>query len=194
MNEWPELTISVLGIRHRDGVVDLKRHTLDRSSIEIDTTVMAKGLGITTSRIPDGEAVHIRASITSDHAGIGVRGVVTSRWEGECRRCLELVEIPIEAAMNVTFLDEASFEKHEPGADEADAYSFDGESIDLGEVVREELMLALPLAPLCSDGCIGADPERFLTDDEERETGDSVAEDAIDPRWAALSELSFDED
>ncbi len=194
MNEWPELTISVLGIRHRDGIVDLKRHTLDRSSIEIDTTVIAKGLGITTSRIPDGGAVHVRASITSDHTGIGVRGTVTSQLEGECRRCLELVGALIEAAMNVTFLDEASFEKHEPGPDDADAYSFDGESIDLGEVVREELMLALPLAPLCSDGCIGADPERFLADDADGETGDSDAEDAVDPRWAALSELSFDED
>lgn len=194
MTEWPELTISVLGIRHRDGSADLKRRGLDASSIEIDTTVVATGLAITTSRVPDGEAVHVKASITSDHAGIGVRGTVRSRWEGECRRCLELVDAPIDATVDVVFLDEASFEKHEPGHDEADVYSFDGESIDLGQVVREELMLALPLAPLCGEDCIGADPERFLTDEDEIDGGDERAEDAIDPRWAALSQLTFDED
>ncbi len=194
MNEWPELTISVLGIRHRNGGVDLKHRAAADSSIEIDTTVSATGLGITTSRIPDGEDVHVRASITSEHRGIGARGTVTSRWEGECRRCLEVVEEPIEATINVVFLDEANFDEREPGPDEIDVYSFDGESVDLGEVVREELMLALPLAPLCSEGCVGADPDRFLTDNTHGDGRDEGDEDAIDPRWAALSELSFDED
>lgn len=194
MSDWPELVVSVLGIRHRRGHGDLKTRSLDNSSIEIDTTVVANGLEITTSRVPDGEPVHVRLSITSDHSGIGVRGTITSRWEGECRRCLELVHEAIESTVDVTFLDEKSFERHEPSADEADVYQFDGESIDVGEVVREELMLALPLAPLCSDGCVGADPERFIADDALDETDESDNEPAIDPRWAALSELTFDED
>ena len=59
-------------------------------------------------------------------------------------------------------------------------------------------MLALPLSPLCTNGCVGADPERFPTSPEdavsEAEDGDEDGDPPIDPRWAALSELTFDED
>ena len=65
--------------------------------------------------------------------------------------------------------------------------------IDIGEVVREELMLALPLTPLCRDDCKGVEPERFITEDDEPEDEEPAAP-AIDPRWAALSDLKFDED
>ena len=65
--------------------------------------------------------------------------------------------------------------------------------IDIGEVVREELMLALPLTPLCREDCDGADPERFPTDPDLSESDETPAP-TVDPRWAALSELKFDED
>ena len=54
-------------------------------------------------------------------------------------------------------------------------------------------MLALPLSPLCAVDCKGVDPERFSpTQDPSQTDGDE--EPAIDPRWAALSELTFDDD
>lgn len=194
MSDWPELVVSVLGIRHRSGHTDLSRRALDDSSIEIDATVIANDMAITTSAIPNGEAVHVRASLTAGHFGIEARGTVAARWLGECRRCLEPVEEPVNASLYVTFLDEASLEIHQPEPDEADVYAFDGESINLGEVVREELMLALPLAPLCSDGCVGVDPNRFVGDEARENDDQAEGETSIDPRWAALSELSFDED
>jgi len=94
----------------------------------------------------------------------------------------------------VPFLLADAFAQHEPGPDEVDAYEFDGETVDLGEVVREELMLALPLSPLCEAGCEGVESEYFSSADDPSDETNDDGEKPIDPRWAALSELSFDED
>lgn len=194
MNDWPELVISVAGLRHRDNLADLKRRSSADSFIEVDAVVQAHGLAITTSRIPDGADVHVRATIEADLSGLEVRGTVESAWEGECRRCLELVTSPITLDIDVVFLAEERVASQDDSVDEADAYSFTGDAIDLGEVVREELMLALPLSPLCREDCEGVDPMRFSTDETPGGEGTEEAEPPIDPRWAALSELTFDEE
>lgn len=194
MSEWPELVVSVATLRQRDNLRDLKRGAVEDASVEIDTTVVAKGLAITTSRIPDGESVNVRATITADHQGVAARGSISSAWEGECRRCLELVREEFTADLDVTFLLANDFETHEMSVDDADAYEFDGVTVDLGEVVREELMLALPLSPLCREGCDGVESEHFVSGDADDLEDADEGEPAIDPRWAALSELTFDED
>ena len=63
--------------------------------------------------------------------------------------------------------------------------------VDLEPMVRDAVLLALPLAPLCAPECLGPAPEAFpavpLDDVEEPEP-----EAAVDPRWAALDDLHFD--
>lgn len=194
MSEWPELVVAVATLRQRDNLRDLKRRAADDSSIEVDATVQAHELEITTSRIPDGEGVHVVASISADHRGVSVRGTVDSAWEGECRRCLELVRERFTIDLDATFLESAAFASYEASPDDADAYAFDGESIDLGEVVRDELMLALPLSPLCAEDCVGDESAHAFTPESDAGRAEGEEEPPIDPRWAALSEFRFDED
>lgn len=194
MSTWPELVISVARLRHRDNLADLKRQPSNDAVIDIDTVVQSEGLGITTSRIPDGADVHVCASLASSLTGIEARGTVRSSWEGECRRCLEPVTGPLDFSIDATFLDEERVATHDSSIDEADVYSFTGDSVDLGEVVREELLLALPLSPLCRDECEGADPTHFSAAQSHTPDGSEDDEPEFDPRWAALSELTFDEE
>ena len=74
---------------------------------------------------------------------------------------------------------------------EGETYALGENEVDLEPMVRESVLLNLPVAPLCSESCSGPDPERFPTtvasDDAE------PAEAKPDPRWAALDELSFDD-
>jgi uncharacterized protein len=62
------------------------------------------------------------------------------------------------------------------------------DEIDLEPVVREAVLLALPLAPLCDEGCLGPAPERFPATVED---GDVAEEPPRDPRWAALDQLDL---
>jgi len=148
-------------------------------------------LAITTARVPDGQPVRVRAEVTASLNGIDAALQVTAAWEGECRRCLEPVSDDIAVDIHVVFLAEADLGS-EP--DDVEAYPLDGDWIDLGEAVREELMLALPLSPLCGESCVGADPERFPTAEHGSSEGEDPGEKPIDPRWVALSALTFDED
>lgn len=192
MNDWPELRVDVARLRQRDNLADLKKRPQGDSKRTLAAEVKAHGLEITTARIPDGASVVVDGVVDTAMAGIEVRATVTSSWEGECRRCLELVTETLEIDLAVSFLPNLTDD------DDAEAYPIDGDAIDVGEVVREELMLALPLSPLCTDGCVGADPDRFPTAPEAGGSTDADAGESnappIDPRWAALSELSFDED
>lgn len=187
MTDWSSLRINVARLSQRQNLAELKRRSTNDTSLPVDATVTANDLSITTSRIPDGSTVEVHGSADTTLSGIEARVKVTSAWEGECRRCLDIVSQPIELDLVVPFL---------PGSladDSADAYPIDGDVIDVGEVVREELMLALPLTPLCREDCEGVEPERFLTGDEPPEDDEDDTP-IVDPRWAALSELTFDEE
>jgi uncharacterized protein len=79
---------------------------------------------------------------------------------------------------------------------EGETWPVDNDSIDLGPVLHDAVLLTLPLVPLCADDCAGPDPERFPTRVEGPADDDGDDEVAAappaDPRWAALDDLKFD--
>ncbi|MCA1960093.1 MAG: DUF177 domain-containing protein [Desulfomonile sp.] len=108
----------------------------------------------------------------------------------QCSRCLtefrqpERVDIDLvvrqrtspEQDMNAEFVDS-----------EAEAFFIDGDVIDPGEIILQELLLNVPMKPLCKEDCPGLCPtcgrpkgSPQCTCSEERR---------VDPRWAALERL-----
>jgi len=70
---------------------------------------------------------------------------------------------------------------------------FDGDRIDLVPIIRESVVLSLPLAPLCRPDCPGPDPDRYpATTSEQHEAAMRDAKAGPDPRWDALSQLDLD--
>ena len=116
-----------------------------------------------------------------------VWGQLRAAWQGECRRCLE--PVAGEVAVKVKEL----FERQ---PQEGETYLLAGETIDLGELIREALLLNVPLAPLCSAECLGPSPEVLAVgsaDEAAASSPDSPEQERPkDPRWAALDELVFD--
>ena len=113
-----------------------------------------------------------------------VWGQLRAAWQGECRRCLEPVTGEIEVKVKELF-------EHHP--QEGETYLLEGETIDLGVMTREALLLNVPLAPLCSTECLGPSPEVLAVSSADTALPDvSEQERPKDPRWAALDELVFD--
>ncbi len=192
MGTWPELRVNVGRLRRRDNLTELrKRSNTESDTLVVDVSVPAEELEITTARIPAGDPVAVHGDVVASLNGVDVALHVESRWVGECRRCLDPVTEPLAVDVQVSYLTEADMGSE---SDEVEAYLLDGDWIDLGEVVREELMLSLPLSPLCDEDCQGADPDRFPTVAEDAQHGAESGDPPIDPRWAALSALTFDED
>jgi uncharacterized protein len=63
---------------------------------------------------------------------------------------------------------------------------FDGEAIDVDEIMKEQILLAVPTRMLCREDCKGICPECGI----DKNTGEcQCVTDDIDPRWAALKNL-----
>lgn len=139
-----------------------------------------EGLALSDAWVPAGAevAADLQLEIVTDGKLTAI-GEVRSRWEGTCRRCLR--EVGGELAVEVSEVFEA-----DPSV-EAETYPLGADRVDLAPMLREAVLLALPLAPLCSDGCAGPDP-----DDHPVLAAGEVPEPEPDPRWAALGDLRFD--
>jgi uncharacterized protein len=144
---------------------------------EFEVVAELDGLRISSAAVPDGAEVRGRFTIEamSDHA-VTVKGDVVAPWTGECRRCLREIDGSLTARV------EEIFETHPV---EGDTYPLENERVDLEPLVRDAVLLALPLAPLCEATCAGPEPTAHPLGGDERAQGD--------PRWAALSELKFED-
>jgi uncharacterized protein len=161
------------------GVTDLRRRP--GTERELHVAAVLPDLSISSAAVPAGGEVSLDGLMEAIEGGITVSGTVRAPWAGECRRCLEVVEGTIEVELSEVF---------EPHPTEGETYPIQGDEIDLEPVVRDAVLLALPLAPLCREDCPGPAPEVFPTG----QADDSEDEPTGDPRWAALSELKFEDD
>ena len=113
------------------------------------------------------------------------QGGLAIAWRGPCRRCLEDQDGVTSVAVQEIF---------QKRPVEGETYFLGEDQADLEPMVREVVLLNLPVAPLCREDCAGPDPDRFPTSVvPDPEPVDETAPPA-DPRWAALSELTFDDD
>jgi uncharacterized protein len=137
----------------------------------------------------DGQ-LNVRAS-KSGH-DVVVHGTLEAELEVPCARCLEPTKLPVHADLSVLFVP-ASLLKAESGADEltdaeADTLPFNGETVVLDDLVRDELLLGVPMIPLCREDCPGMSPAP-TAEGGDREEGKS-ADKPIDPRLAPLLAFS----
>ena len=160
-------------------IVALRRQTGVLGSVR--TSVAMDDLEITTSRVRGGR-VDVDLSVESVVEGIVVSGRIVAITDGECRRCLEPVAGQIDLSIREIF------ELHPT---EGETWPVADDHIDLEPMVRESVLLALPLTPLCGNDCRGPQPDRFPT--LMAGDGSARAEPPADPRWAALDELELDE-
>ncbi|MCA9680433.1 MAG: DUF177 domain-containing protein, partial [Myxococcales bacterium] len=75
----------------------------------------------------------------------------------------------------------------ELAAEDLDVFAYDGESVDLEPIVREQLVLAVPYAPLCKEDCRGLCPQCGI----DRNVETCTCQPPGDPRFAALGALKL---
>ena len=118
-----------------------------------------------------------------------VNGHVETQAQVECDRCLQPVEMPVNADFALEYITGSEYESSgaaELTEAELSVSVFDGEAIDVDEIVKEQIVLAVPTRMLCREDCEGICPECGT----DRNTGDcNCTTEDIDPRWAALKNL-----
>jgi len=101
---------------------------------------------VTGTYVPDDAEIEADVVLEPVHGGVMASGHVRAGWVGSCRRCLEPVTGTLETEVR---------ELYEPGSDETETYLLNGDQLDLEPLVRDAVLLGLPQAPLCEEGCRG---------------------------------------
>lgn len=133
--------------------------------------------GEAVAQVPEGAELEASGQLESVHEGILASGEIHTRAEAQCVRCLDPIGVDIDTEFTELFA--------YSGQEGYDSEVVD-ETIDLGVVVRDQVVLQLPFQPMCSPDCPGLDPE---TGEKRPEGWQESTEERIDPRWDALREL-----
>ena len=164
------LLVPVAELRRRVGNVD-----------EVEGAVALDGAEVLGTRLADGAEATVALRLEALSDAVVITGEAEAPWEGECRRCLEPV-----SGMAIGDIDEVARTMPLDGE-----LAIEHDRTGRAEAGRAAVVLALPMAPLCSDDCMGPDPEAYPVTVEDKADDDEAP--PPDPRWAALSELHPDE-
>ena len=106
--------------------------------------------------------VDLAFDVTKDKDRFGLAGRVRTSLELPCSRCLEPFRCAVDAAFDLRYLPRrvnTGEDEREVQEDDLTTAFYENDTIDLGQLMREQLYLALPMKPLCSDACMGLCPQ-----------------------------------
>src|SRR4051795_4907406 len=153
------------------------------SLLELDKTLPAPaGWRVELIGVPEDAEVRLRLRLESVMEGVLVSGDIEAPLVGSCARCLEPVEDTLELDVQELFAYQGS--TTEETSEEDEVRLVENDRIDLEPMIRDLVVLSLPLSPVCSEDCRG-----LCVDCGERL--DALPADhsheLLDPRWAGLA-------
>ena len=137
-----------------------------------------------------------RAEVVEEHQGknqvikdLRLRGRLTASLELQCARCLDPVSRDVKREFELLYRPlgaDAGRDELSVTDAEAEIGYYQGDGLLLEDVLREQVLLALPLKVTCRDECKGLCPQCGKNLNQEQCSCSVAVE---DPRWAALKEV-----
>lgn len=161
--------------RHAEVVADLNR--------------LAPELGEMTGADGSVEAI-ISGSVRlmRTNAGVLVQGRLSAQTTLACARCLEPVPVPLTIELEEVYsptLDISTGKSVIPEEEDRALWIDEHHILDLTEVLRQDVLIAMPLNVTCKDNCLGL----CATCGKNLNEGPCDCQPEIDPRWSALAGL-----
>lgn len=152
-------------------------------SRSVDSTMEVTG-GVEVSQIQFGSEdiivkspVVVNAVVLNTGDGLLINGTINATLTLKCSRCLEYFEYFLEAPFEETLSN-----KHNDG----DAVYFEGDIVDIDDIVINNILLSLPMKFICSESCKGLCPK---CGENINVNKCSCAVENTDPRLAVLKDL-----
>ena len=152
----------------------LRRAVGTRWERQVSETI--EDLAVSGSAVPPGALVEADLVLEGVFGGVSITGTVGAPWSGSCRRCLGVAGGVLAVPVRELFT---------PSGDGEDTYPLDGDVVDLEPLMRDAVLLELPVAPLCRPDCQGLCPICGA----DRNLARCACEPPRDERWAALDVL-----
>ena len=147
------------------------------------TVPAPEGLGIVDLiGVPEGADLELDLRLESVMEGVLVSGSATAPVEGECGRCLD----PVHDTLTVPLQELYAYEPDPDAGDDDETPVMEGVLLDLEPALRDAVVLALPLTPLCDPDCAGL---CAVCGERLDDLPADHAHEVVDARWSALSGL-----
>jgi uncharacterized protein len=163
--------------------------SLDDKPRPFDLKLAGEEIDLDVEGVKLSGTVEANGEVSRRIAQTDVRGHIGATAVMDCVRCLQAVERPVSVDFDVSYVDPEHFavdKEKEVAPDDLETDVLEGDSIDLKEIVREQILLDLPVQVFCSEDCKGLCQKcggnlNLVTC--------SCHDDEVDPRWAALKNL-----
>ena len=177
--------------------MEFKVVELEREPVEFDLVLKPGSINFGEEAEQVGDlATSGQAEVIHEHRGpkeivadIRLRGRFAGDFQVPCARCIEPVEIPLAAEFDLIFRPigaDADPPERSITASETEIGYYQGDSLLLEDVLREQVLLSLPVRTLCKPDCKGLCPRCGAN----RNTQPCSCEEVpIDPRWEGLTGL-----
>ncbi len=168
----------------------IKVHKIPDEGMAISRDIDPKNWDLGPKGIALVDVVRTRLNLSKQGEGeVQVQGSVSSTMSAECSRCLKSFPFTLDSAFHLAYLPKTHLP---PGGEQAlsheslDLYYYDGDEVDLEEELIGQLLLTVPMNPLCQAGCRGLCPQ-CGQDLNEKTCPCQVEPDDI--RWADLKKF-----
>jgi len=154
-----------------------------------------------TDATTDGKEGSLQMRLSKSGTDVVASGDLKVGLTMECARCTEPVALTIANHVSALFVPAVKVsgkpgkaakdgkspngseeDGYEFTSDEADTLPYDGDTVVLDDLVRDEILLEIPMIPLCKEDCPG------IAHSPQGPT-DSPGERPVDPRFAALKDF-----
>ncbi len=122
---------------------------------------------------------------------VRIQGRFTVEMTAECDRCLKQARFPLEKSFDLFYRPMsviARDEEIEIDEGEAEIGFYEGGGLELEDILREQVLLALPMQRVCSDVCQGICP---ICGKNRNETHCDCKIESGDDRWSGLRKLEL---
>ena len=134
--------------------------------------------------------VSVEGRATRKGSEVRLRGRIRTTVEVACDRCLRPVPFAVEEEFDVRLepaeTETESEEQAELQPEDLDVSVYEGDAVDVDELAREQILLALPTRLHCREDCKGLCPTCGA---DLNETNCACEQKQTDPRWAGLAAL-----
>ena len=177
--------------------MEFKVVELEREPIDFDLELAPGRIDFGGEAEQEGNlATSGRAEVIHEHRGpkdvvadIRLRGRYSGKFQVPCARCVEPVDLPLESDFDLIFRPigaDAGASERSITAPETEIGYYQKDSLLLEDVLREQVLLSLPVRTLCKPDCKGLCPRCGQNRNSQQCSCDVGPS---DPRWEALAGL-----
>jgi uncharacterized protein len=166
---------------------------MELRKIRFDETFAPGQIDFAGEGLEQGSGLHATgvAELLAHSGGeIRIRGRFQVEMTSECDRCLGRAHFPLNCGFDLFYRPAAEIAREEEVSideGEAEIGFYEGDGLELEDILREQVLLALPMQRVCREDCQGI---CSVCGRNRNETACNCKEPAADDRWAALRNLN----